>query len=742
MFVNRGSEFQSVGTEDQGSRHDVHGRGPWNQSSSQGAATRPLHGLFASLGLAGGEPARDSTNHAASPDDVWQAHPGHAGSAPPSMIDRLVRWLEAGLIGRWLWQFERVLLRQFGPGRVVVPDTHADDDDVSSPVLRESEQGRTSGPAKRPTPDAGSGVLQQKSSNYDFRTVLTSGLATCRRKLLTVFLFSLWINTLILALPIYLFQISDRVLTSRSIDTLVMLSVIAVGAILFHVLLDVIRRVMLMRIAVDAETTLGAPVLAAATRASQNGSSREFQVLSDLQHLRNFITGPVLLVLLDAPVAPIYLLAVYLIHPDLGMIVTATSLLLVGIAVVNQKLTAAHFAEASHYASRANLAADSMARNAQVMNAMGMIPEGVVMWGRETAGSLRAQVQAQDRNVLMAGLSKFVRLCTQIVMLGWGAHLSLNHEMTGGMVIAASIVSSRALAPVEAAIEGWRHMVQVRSAYARIRGLLTSSPLNLDRLRLPRPRGRLTVERILYVPPPSKKVILNGISFELQPGESLAVVGPSGTGKSTLGRMLVGSITPTAGNVRLDMMDMRNWDLRQFGECVGYLPQDVQLFPGTIKANIARMREDATDAEVFEAAELADVHEMISQLPQGYETVVAIDGSPLSGGQKQRIGLARAFFGDPRFVVLDEPNSNLDTPGEQALARALGRAKAKGITVVAITQRPALLQNVDKIMILKDGTVQALGRREDILPVLSGKAVEGGGPPPAQAARPTAAVPA
>lgn len=580
--------------------------------------------------------------------------------------------------------------------------------------------------------------LQQRTSNYDFRNVLSGGLATCRRKLVTVALFSLWINTLILALPIYLFQISDRVLTSRSIDTLVMLSVIAVGAILFHVLLDVIRRFMLMRIAVDVETTLGAPVLAAATRASQNGSSREFQTLADLQQLRNFITGPVLLVLLDAPVAPVYLLAVYLIHPDLGMIVTVTSLILVTIAICNQKLTALPFGEASHFASRANLAADAMARNAQVMNAMGMIPEGVVMWGREAAGSLRAQVTAQDRNVMMAGLSKFVRLCTQITMLGWGAHLSLNHELTGGMVIAASIVSSRALAPVEAAIEGWRHMVQVRAAYARIRGLLTNSPLNLDRLRLPRPRGKLTVERILYVPPPSKKVILNGVSFELQPGESLAVVGPSGTGKSTLGRMLVGSITPTAGNVRLDMMDMRNWDLRQFGECVGYLPQDVQLFPGSIKANIARMREDATDAEVFEAAELADVHEMISQLPQGYETVVAIDGSPLSGGQKQRIGLARAFFGDPRFVVLDEPNSNLDTPGEQALARALTRAKKKGITVVAITQRPSLLQSVDKIMILKDGTVQALGPRDDVLPILSGKPPE---PKPA-AARATQLTPA
>jgi len=393
--------------------------------------------------------------------------------------------------------------------------------------------------------------------------------------------------------------------------------------------------------------------------------------------------------------------------------------------MINQKLTAVPFARASAFSTRANLQADAMARNAQVLNAMGMIPEGVVIWGRETAESLKAQVIAQDRNILMASISKFVRLCTQITILGWGAWLSLEGQLTGGMVITASVIGSRALAPVEGTIEGWRSFVHARSAYARIKALLQNSPLNLDRLRLPRPEGRLSVERILYVPPPTKKVILNGISFQLEPGESLAIVGNSGTGKSTLARMLVGSINPTAGNVRLDMMDLRNWDPRQFGESVGYLPQDVQLFPASIKANIARMRDDASDEAIFEAAEIADVHEMISEFPQGYETVIGMDGSPLSGGQKQRIGLARAFFGDPRLVVLDEPNSNLDTSGERALARALGRAKERGMTVVAITQRPSLLRSVDKIMILKNGSVQSFGKRDDIIPLIAGRPREG-----------------
>jgi len=563
--------------------------------------------------------------------------------------------------------------------------------------------------------------LEQRLSSMDFRAVLTKGLSACRHNLRTVALFSFVVNVLILAIPIFLFNISDRVLTSQSLDTLAMLTIIVVGAIAVHVMLDMSRRFILMRIAVDMESKLGAPVLSAAARSSQNGSSREFQILGDLQHLRSFITGPVLLTMMDMPVAPIYLGAVFLVHPDLGFIVLSTGLVLLTIAVLNQKLTAVHFARANAFGTRANLQADAMARNAQVMNAMGMVPEGVILWGAETAESLKAQVSAQDRNIWLTGMSKFVRLCTQIGILGWGATLAVEGHLTGGMIIAASIVGSRALAPIEGTIEGWRSFVQARSAYSRVKSLLQTSPLNFDRLRLPRPKGHLIVERVLFVPPPNKKVILNGISFELQPGESLGIVGASGAGKSTLGKMLVGSVFPTAGNVRLDMMDLRNWDPRQFGENVGYLPQDVQLFPASIKENIARMRKDATDEAVFDAAEIADVHAMVSEFAQGYETQVAMDGSPLSGGQKQRIGLARAFFGDPRLVVLDEPNSNLDSPGERALAQALMLAKEREITVIAITQRPSLLKSVDKIIILKSGTVQALGSRNDIMPLIMGR---------------------
>jgi ATP-binding cassette subfamily C protein len=562
--------------------------------------------------------------------------------------------------------------------------------------------------------------LERRSGSEDFREALGRGLSVVRRNLIYVGVFSFIINMLVLAIPIYLFNLSDRVLTSRSLDTLVMLSIVVLGAILANVILDSLRRVILMRTAVELESKLGGAVLGAAAKAAQNGSTKEFQVLADLQQVRNFLIGPVLISMFDAPVGPIFLLAVFLIHPHLGFIVTGACGLLLVVALINQKVTAVPFNLANAYASRANQQAEAMSRNAQVINAMGMIPEGVAIWGRETSESLKGQVRAQDRNILLSAVSKFTRMATQIAILGWGAQLAIGGELTGGMVIAGSIVASRALGPIESTIEGWRSYVQAKSAYARITSLIVNSPLNQDKLRLPSPQGRLSVERVLFVPPSTKKVVLNGVSFSLEPGESVAVVGSSGVGKSTLGKMLVGSVVPTAGNIRLDLMDLRNWDSRQFGESVGYLPQDVQLFPATIKANIARMRADCTDEMVFDAAELADVHEVIAEFPQGYETVIGMDGSPLSGGQKQRIGLARAFYGNPRFVVLDEPNSNLDTAGEAALGRAMLRAKARGITVVAITQRPSLIASVDKILILNNGAVQAFGPKNEVAKLLTG----------------------
>ncbi|WP_245795038.1 MULTISPECIES: type I secretion system permease/ATPase [Thioclava] len=536
-----------------------------------------------------------------------------------------------------------------------------------------------------------------------------------RANLAFVVLMTCATNILVLAVPIYLFQISDRVFTSRSTDTLVMLTIVIGGAIVVQTLLDAVRRLVLMRSAVDVAARLGAPVLSAAAQASLHSNGREYQVLGDLGALRSFLVSGTLLSFLDVPFAPIFVLAVFLIHPHLGTIVVVTALLLMVFAWINQRITSDGFRRANIAQTKANLHLESMSRNSQIINAMAMIPEAVAIWGRDTAASLRAQTEAQDRNVVTASASRMFRLFTQIGMLGWGAYLALDGQLTGGMVIAASIVAGRALAPIEGAIEGWNSFLLARGAYDRVGHLLAGAKSRNDKLRLPKVEGRLDVERLLYVPQGTKHVVLNALTFSLAPGDQLAIIGNSGAGKTTLGKMLVGSILPTSGAVRLDLMDIRNWDPRQFGECIGYLPQDVQLFPGTIKQNIARMREDASDAAIHRAAALADVHEMIAGLPQGYETVVAADGSPLSGGQKQRIGLARAFFGDPKFVVLDEPNSNLDTAGDAALVRALGHAKASGITVVVVTQKPSLLSAVDKIMLLADGNIAMFGWRDQML---------------------------
>ena len=567
------------------------------------------------------------------------------------------------------------------------------------------------------------GTFHKRLGPIDFNASLRAGINAVRKNLLVVMLFTIASNALVLAIPIYLFQISDRVLTSRSLDTLVMLTILIVGAVILQSVFDAVRRCILMRTAVEVAAQLGAPILSAAARASLHGNGREYQTLGDLNQVRSFLVSRTLLSFLDAPIAPIFIIAVFLVHPHLGWLVVITGIALLTITLINQRATEAAFSEANVAQSKANLHLDSMARNSQIINALAMIPEAVQIWGKDTAASLKAQVVAQDRNIYYTALSKGARLICQVAMLGWGAYLAIEGEITGGMVIAGSIIAGRALAPIEGAIEGWNQFTQSRAAYGRITALLKASPLNFERLQLPRPEGRLDVERLLYVPQGTKRVVLNGISFALQPGDSLAIIGNSGAGKTTLGKMLVGSILPTSGSVRLDLMDLRNWDQRQFGENIGYLPQDVQLFPGTIKANIARMREDATDEQIYEAAMLADVHEMIANLPHGYETIVAADGSPLSGGQKQRIALARAFFGNPRMVILDEPNSNLDSAGDAALMRALAHAKANKITVATITQRPSLLSCVDKVLLLVNGTVALFGRRQDVLDALASRGI-------------------
>jgi ATP-binding cassette subfamily C protein len=547
------------------------------------------------------------------------------------------------------------------------------------------------------------------------RTPMEEWQVVARRAFISVGVFSAFVNLLMLTMPIYLFQISDRVLTSRSMDTLIMLSLLALGLIVALSLLDTLRRQVLGRLATRMETILGGPVLASIVTTAPVSDGGNVQPLRSLHQVRGFISSPIMLILFDAPMAPLYFAAVFLIHRDLGFIVLAAGVALFGIAILNQKATSPPLVHAGQHASMADAHADALARNSQVINAMGMLDEGILQWGRAQARALRMQVTALDRSFWISGVSRFLRLAVQIAILGWGAYLALEGNLTGGMMIAASIIAGRALQPLEGMIEGWRSLMHTRAAYERVRTSLAALQSEQPRLRLPRPEGRVSVDKVLYVPPGTKEPVLNGVAFELAPAESLAIVGPSGSGKSTLARILVGCLFPTAGRVRLDGTELRNWDRRQFGEYIGYLPQEVELFPGSIKDNVCRMRSDLSDDEIYGAATLAGVHEMITQLPNGYETILERNGAPLSGGQKQRIALARTFFGKPSMIVLDEPNSNLDAAGEQALTQAMVRAKQMGITIVVITQRPALLNIVDKVLILRGGRPEAFGPPRDVL---------------------------
>jgi ATP-binding cassette, subfamily C, bacterial len=566
-----------------------------------------------------------------------------------------------------------------------------------------------------PVPDRAVPTALARSGSSAHGEVLKEWRAVAKRTLVPVIVFSVFINLLMLTIPIYLFQLSDRVLTSRSSETLLMLTVIALSFIGVLSLLDIMRRHVLGRLATRLETILGGALFASVITTARTSDTANLQALRSLHQVKSFVSSPVMLLLLDAPLAPIYFAAVFLIHPDLGFVASFAGIVLIVIAALNQRATASHLGRASLHAANADAEAEALARNSQVINAMGMLNESILHWGREQAKSLSVQGDALQANVWLTGTAKCARLITQILMLGLGAYLALGGNLTGGMMIAASVIAGRALLPLEGMIEGWRSVVQARSAYGRVCAAVQNVTEDEPHLLLPAPEGRLTLDRVLYLPPGSKEAVLNGISFELKPGESLAIVGPAGSGKSTLARIIVGCLNPTAGKVRLDGTELRNWDRRQFGISTGYLPQEVELFPGTIKENICRMRHDLPDASIYEAAMFAGVHDVIAHLPAGYETVLERSGAPLSGGQKQRIALARAFFGEPCVIVLDEPNSNLDSAGEQALAETLQRSKAKGITVVVITQRPSILNSMDKLLVLRAGRAEALGAPAEIL---------------------------
>jgi ATP-binding cassette subfamily C exporter for protease/lipase len=561
-------------------------------------------------------------------------------------------------------------------------------------------------------------------------------LQAMRRTFIAAGGFSFCINLLMLAPALYMLQIYDRVLMSRSSTTLLALTLILLAAYLLLGLMDWVRAQLLMRAGIELDHRLRDRVFTATCQARLAGmGGNPALALSDLNQLRQFLAGNALFALFDAPWTPIYLLVISLLHPWLGLMSLAGGLLLLGLNYLNQRVTRTPLAEANTASMAASQFADNQLRNVEAIEAMGMLGDLRRRWLAMHREGLALQQLAGDRAAWIGTLSRFLRMALQSLILGLGALLVIDGQMSAGGMIAASILMGRALAPVEQAIAAWKNYASARASYGRLNKLLAAVPAPPERMPLPRPLGRLAVEAAHAVAPGTQTPVVRNVSFALAAGEALGIVGPSASGKSTLARLLVGVWPCAAGKVRLDGVDIASWDKAQAGPWLGYLPQDVELLEGTIAENIARFAEvDA--AKVVKAAQTANVHEMILRFPQGYDTRIGPGGGFLSGGQRQRIALARAVYGSPALLVLDEPNSNLDEAGESALIAAVKDMKAAGATVVVVSHRQGILGVMDTLLVMRDGAAQVLGPRADVLAALAQAAGK------TAAARPRRATPA
>jgi len=546
-------------------------------------------------------------------------------------------------------------------------------------------------------------------------TPLRVALRHSRGPFICAALLSLLTNLFVLTLPLYMLQVYDRVLGTGHAETLLMLTLIAGVALGVYGALDGVRSVLLCRIGHWVEEHVAPPIFDNVVGARMRGRGGGAALLGELAKLRGFISAQGIGTFFDAPWVPVFLGLLFVLHPWLGALGGGAAIVMFALAIITEAGTRAPLTAASSAHISARAYADSALRNAEVMLAMGMRQALSARWQAFQTGATEASQAAGERIGTLTALTKFVRLAAQVGVLGLGALLVLRQELTPGAMIAGSIILARALAPMEQAMGAWRGFTNARLANERINDWLESAPVEVARTRLPAPVGELAVENVSFQPNGGSPLVLIDVSFTLAPGEALAVIGPSAAGKSSLCRLLIGIHQPKTGKVRLDGADLDKWDANALGRHIGYLPQDVELFAGTVRDNIARMRADASDEAVVEAARQAHAHDMILRLPEGYETQIGDGGARLAGGQRQRIGLARALFGEPKLIVLDEPNAHLDQSGESALAAAIGELKRRGATVVIVGHRPSTLHEVDKVMVLEDGRVAALGPREPIL---------------------------
>ena len=545
---------------------------------------------------------------------------------------------------------------------------------------------------------------------------LEEALKLCKGAFISAAGFSLVINILQLVPTIYMLQLYDRVVPTGNHSTLVMLTLIMMVLFVTMGTLEWVRSQILVRVSTRLETLLNERLFKVAYKQAlyTGGQRASSQPLDDLTALRQFMPGNGLFAFFDAPWLPIYIALMFVFHSMYGWMAVFTAILLIIVAIVQEKATSKMLGEANNLAMAGRGLVNKNLRNAEVIESMGMLNNIQQRWLKGTNQVLVLQATASSRAGLISATSKLIRLSSQSLILAVGAYLVIENEITSGLMIGGSVLLGRALAPIDIVIGSWKGFISARGQYARLNELLRQIPADAERMSLPTPEGSFQFESAVVAPPGAKQAVLKGITLNIAKGDVVGVIGPSGAGKSTFARALLGIWPCNQGKIRLDGADVFTWNREELGPHIGYLPQDIELFEGTISENIARFG-DMDPEKVVNAAKMADVHNLILHLPEGYDTMIGASGGNLSGGQRQRVGLARALYGEPRIVVLDEPNSNLDEVGEAALGNAIQRLKQKQTTIIVITHRNNVLANVDKLLILNDGVVSVYGPKEQVI---------------------------
>ncbi|HDS1802086.1 TPA: type I secretion system permease/ATPase [Pseudomonas putida] len=549
---------------------------------------------------------------------------------------------------------------------------------------------------------------------------LQAALKACKGAFISVGVFSLFVNALMLVPTFYMLQVYGRVLTSNNVTTLVMLTIIMSILVITSGTLEWVRSRIMVRVSTKLDVLLSRHVYKASFKRAleSGGMDASAQPMNDLTSLRQFLTGNGVFAFFDAPWLPIYIAVMFMFHPYYGWVAIASAIVLLILAYANEKVTGKALGEANKENIAATLNTTKNLRNAEVIESMGMLDTLIARWSQRQRKVLLLQSNASDKGGVVSTLSKTFRSWVQSLILGLGAYLAIQHEINAGLVIAGSVLLGRALAPIDLIIGSWKGFISARTQYYRLNDILDKMHAEPQRMPLPAPKGNIQVENLIIGAPGSKTPILKGIGFGVPAGAVVGIIGPSASGKSTLARALMGVWAPQHGSVRLDGADLHQWDKELLGPHIGYLPQDIELFEGSISENIARFA--TIDPEkVVQAAQIAGVHEMILLLPEGYDTVIGSDGVNLSGGQRQRIGLARALYGIPKVILLDEPNSNLDEVGERALAHAIQYLKQAGSTVFVITHRTSILSQLDRLLVMQNGAITMYGPRDQVMEELN-----------------------